>query len=152
MAVPTKVRLRKKYSAIAPATATANAKRRDELNVDTAYFKNGQPHADIAEIGAEQKRGEALQEEQKAAGRQKLIDRRRAKNGRDNENVHQHAERCDPGDRNGTRQQQRPAKLGIEIVNEIHAAHDEIGIGDPHHINHAENQIKSERQQCQHAA
>src|SRR6516164_2770896 len=44
------------------------------------------------------------------------------------------------------------AKLGIEIINEIHAAHDEIGIGDPHHIDPAENQIKSERKQREHAA
>ena len=66
--------------------------------------------------------------------------------------MHQHAERRHPGDRNGASEQQRPAELGIEIINKIHAAHDEIGISNPYHVDHAENQIKSERKQREHAA
>ena len=34
----------------------------------------------------------------------------------------------------------------------VHAAHDDVGIGDPHHVDHAENQVEPERQQRQHAA
>src|SRR6266849_1269883 len=59
-------------------------------NIDAAHFDDGQPHADIAEVGTEQKGREALQEKQKAAGRQKLVDRRRAEDRRDDEEMNKH--------------------------------------------------------------
>ena len=50
-------------------------------DVDAAALDDRQAHADVAELGAEQERGEALQKKQKSAGGKQLIDRRRAENG-----------------------------------------------------------------------
>jgi hypothetical protein len=43
-------------------------------------------------------------------------------------------------------------EFGIEIIDEIHAAHDDIGIGNPHYVDHAKNQIESEGEQREYAA
>ena len=66
--------------------------------------------------------------------------------------MHQNAEHGHAGDGHGARQQQRPAEPGIEPIDHIHAAHDEVGIGDPHHVDHAEDQVEAKRKERQHAA
>ena len=109
-------------------------------------------HADVAELGAEQERGEALQKKQKSAGGKQLIDRRRAENGRNDQHVHEDAEHGNEDDPRREGERQRPAELDVEPINGVHAAHDEVGVGDPHHVDHAEDQVQPERKQRQHAA
>ena len=49
-------------------------------------------------------------------------------------------------------ERQRHAVYGIEEIDHIHAAHDDVGIGDPDHVDHAEDQVQAERKQREHAA
>jgi hypothetical protein len=46
---------------------------------------------------------------------------------------------------------QRPAEYGKEPVHRVHAAHDEIGVSDPDHVDHAEDQVQAEGEQRQNA-
>ena len=57
-----------------------------------------------------------------------------------------------PSDRDHAGERKRHAVFGVEKIESIHAAHDDVGIGDPHHVDNAEDQIESEREQRQHAA
>ena len=63
-----------------------------------------------------------------------------------------HAEQCDEQDRRRRGEQERPAEEGVEPVDRVHAAHDQLGIGDPHHVDDPEDQVEAERQQGQDAA
>src|SRR5262252_9501246 len=56
-------------------------------DIDAADLDDRQPHPDVAEVGGEKKRGEALQEVEQAAGGEKLVDRRRAQNRCDDQDV-----------------------------------------------------------------
>ena len=49
-------------------------------------------------------------------------------------------------------ERQRYAILGIEEIDRVHSAHDDVGIGDPDHVDDAEDQVQPERQQREHAA
>ena len=62
------------------------------------------------------------------------------------------AEHGDDQDRRRRRRAERPAVVDVQPIDRVHAAHDEIGIGDPDHIDHAEDQVEAERKQRQHAA
>ena len=62
-----------------------------EADAHVCDFHHREPHADIAEIRAEQQRRDALQEEQQPARSEQLVDCRRTENGRDDELVDQHA-------------------------------------------------------------
>src|SRR5438552_2606366 len=46
----------------------------------------------------------------------------------------------------------RTGEKGEETVDRVHAAHDQLGIGNPHHIDDPEDQVEAERQQRQDAA
>src|ERR1043166_4737037 len=46
---------------------------------------------------------------------------------------------------------QRPAEH-VQPIDRVHAAHDEVGVGDPHHVDHAEDEVEAEREQREHAA
>ena len=50
------------------------------------------------------------------------------------------------------RERKRHSIYGVKKIDHVHAAHDDVGIGDPHHVDHAKNQVQAERQQRQHAA
>ena len=54
--------------------------------------------------------------------------------------------------RDQARKRKRHAVFDVEEIDHVHPAHDDVGVGDPHHIDHAENQVQAERQQRQHAA
>ena len=47
----------------------------------------------------------------------------------------------------GEGQGQRPAELGVEEPDGIHADHHQLGIADPDHVDDAEHQVEAERQQ-----
>src|SRR5262249_10250586 len=113
---------------------------------------NWQPHADIAKIRAKQKRGEALQKKEEPSGCEQLIDGGRAEDWRDDQRMHNEPEPGDGGNCDKKNEWQRPAQVHEEDVDDVHAAHDEIGIRDPYHIDDAEDQIETERKQRQHAA
>ena len=40
----------------------------------------------------------------------------------------------------------------MQPVDHVHAAHDELGVADPHHVDDAEDQVEAKRQESQHAA
>jgi len=65
--------------------------------------------------------------------------------------VDEYAEHGHADDGCGKRQRKRPAEDGKQPVDHVHAAHDEIGIGDPHHVDYAEDQVQSEGEQRQDA-
>src|SRR5262249_30770726 len=80
------------------------------------------------------------------------IERRRIQDRRDDQEVDEHAEAGDANDRDQAGQRQRHAILGVEEIDRVHAAHHDIGVTDPHHVDDAEDQVQSERQQRKHAA
>ena len=120
-------------------------------DIDAADLEHRQAHADIAEVGGENQRGEALQEVEQAAGGEELVDRRRAENRCNDQEVDQHAEDGHADNRCRKRERKRPAEYGKQPIDHVHAAHDEIGIGDPHHVNYAEDQVQAQGEQRQHA-
>ena len=123
-----------------------------KADIDRADLEDRQPHADIAKLGSEQQRRKALQEEQQAAGREQLVERRRVEDRRNDEQVNDDAEGGHGRDRDQAGERQRHAVLGVEEIDDIHAAHDDVGIGDPDDVDHAEDQVEPEREQSQHAA
>src|ERR1700686_5377199 len=79
-------------------------------DIDFAELDDRQPNAEVAEVGAEQQRGETLEKEQQTAGGEKLIDRRRTEYRRDDQDMHQNAEYGHTDDGHGARQQQWPTE------------------------------------------
>ena len=75
---------------------------------------------------------------------------RRVENRRDNEKMNDNAEYGDTRYGDQARKRKRYAVFNIEEIDHVHPAHDDVGVGDPHHIDHAENQVQAERQQRQH--
>src|SRR5262245_13904199 len=55
-------------------------------------------------------------------------------------------------DRDQASDRERHTILGVEEIDYIHAAHDDVGIGDPDHVDYAEDQVQAKREQGQHAA
>src|SRR4051794_16646716 len=45
----------------------------------------------------------------------------------------------------------RQAVDRVEVIQAIHADHDQLGVANPHDVNDAEDQIEAERHECQHA-
>ncbi len=123
-----------------------------EADEDVADLDDRQTDAEIAEIGAKQQRRETLEKKEKAAGGEKLVDRRRAQDRLDDQQVDQHAQQRYEQDGRGAGEQHGPAIDVGQPVDRVHAEHDELGIGDPHDVDHAEDEVEPERQQCQHAA
>ena len=96
IAVPMKVRAQEEIERDRADQRHREGQQARRADVDVAELDDRQAHADVAELGAEQQRGEALQEEQQAAGGQQLVDRRRAENRRDDQEMHEHAEAATP--------------------------------------------------------
>src|SRR6185503_8050265 len=42
--------------------------------------------------------------------------------------------------------------LHVQVVDRVHAAHDQLGVADPDHVDDAEDQVEPERQERQQAA
>ena len=61
-------------------------------------------------------------------------------------------EHADAGDADQRGQQVREVIDREQEEHAVHAQHDQLGVADPHDIDHAEDQVQSERQQCQYAA
>ncbi len=57
---------------------------------------------------------------------------------------------ADDGDEAG--EEDRPAVEDMQPVDRIHAAHHELGIADPYHVDDAEDEVEPEREQRQHPA
>ena len=66
-----------------------------------AERQHRQADAEIAEVDAEGDGGEALQDEQHAAGREQLVDRRRRQQRRDHDAMQRSAQHRDQQDANG---------------------------------------------------
>ena len=92
-----------------------------------------------------------MQEVEQTAGGEKLVDRRRAQNRRNDQDVNDHPQCRHAENRRRECQGERPAEYGKEPVDRVHAAHDEIGVGDPDHVDHAEDQVQTEGEQRQDA-
>ncbi len=63
-----------------------------------------------------------------------------------------HAEDGHPRDRDQESKREWPTKTGVKPIDRVHPAHDEIGIGNPNHIDDAEYEVETEREQRQDAA
>jgi hypothetical protein len=66
--------------------------------------------------------------------------------------MNDNAECSDARNRDQESKWQRHSIFDVEKIDHVHPAHDDVGIGDPHDIDHAENQIQAERQKRQYAA
>ena len=117
-----------------------------------AERQHRQADAEVAEVDAEGDGGEALQDEQHAAGRQQLVDRRRRQQRRDDEVVQRSPKARDQQDGQRCGGPVRHAEHLDQVVHPVHADHDQFGIADPGHVDDAEDQVEPERQQRQHAA
>ncbi len=111
-----------------------------------------QADAEIAEVDAEGDGGKALQDEQHAAGREQLVDRRRGQQRRDDDVMQRRAERRHQQDRERRSDPVRQAEYLDHVVHAVHADHDQFGVADPGDVDDAEDQVEPERQQRQHAA
>ncbi|KZS00409.1 Uncharacterized protein APZ42_003283, partial [Daphnia magna] len=130
----------------------AERQQAGEADEEVAHLDDRQAQADVAEVRPEQQRREALEEEEQPARRQQLVDRRRSQDGRDDELVDQHAQDGDEDDGDDGRDRQRHAMDGIEPVDGVHAAHHQLGVGYPHDVDDAEDEVEAQRQQRQDAA
>jgi hypothetical protein len=72
--------------------------------------------------------------------------------GPDHQLVHQRAEQRHQQDAEREGPKQRHAVVDIEEVDRVHADHHQLGVADPDHVDHAEDQVQPERQQRQHPA
>ena len=115
-------------------------------------LQHRQANAEIAEVDAEGDGGEALQQEQHAAGGEQLVDRRRGEQRRDHEVMQRGAKQGDQQDGEWRRDEIGDAVILHQEVHSIHPDHDELGIADPGDVDDAEDQIEPEREQRQHAA
>jgi Skp family chaperone for outer membrane proteins len=99
-----------------------------------------------------QQRRQALQHEELAAGRQHLVDRRLGQQRPHHQPVQRDAEHGDDRQAGGEGEPERPAGLGVEEPDGVHADHDELGVAEPDHVDDAENQVEAERRQGEDAA
>src|SRR5207247_9150131 len=81
-------------------------------DIDAADLDDWQPHPYIAEISGEDEGREALQEIEQPAGGEQLIDRRRAENRSDDQEVDKHAEDGTADNSHGECKRKRPAEHG----------------------------------------
>src|SRR5205809_1032294 len=88
----------------------------------------------------------------RAAGGQELIDGRRAQDGRDDEHVDGQAEQNAEADASEAAQPHGPAVAHDQEVDEVHADHHQVHVGDPHDVEHAEDQVEAEGEEREHAA
>ena len=58
------------------------------------------------------------------------------------------------GERDGEREgeRERPARLGVEEPDGVHAHHDQLRVAEPDHVHDAEHQVQPEHGQGEHAA
>ena len=106
----------------------------------------------MTEVDAEHDGGSALQEEQHAARRQQLVDRRRAEQRRNHQHMQQNPEHTDTGNADQRGEQVREVIYREQKEHAVHAEHDQFSVAYPHDIDHTEDQVQAECQQCQHAA
>ena len=111
-----------------------------------------QADAEVAEVDAEGDGGKALQDEQHAAGREQLVDRRRGQQRRDDDVMQRRAKGRDQQDRKRRRSPVRQAEYLDHVVHAVHADHDQFGVADPGDVDDAEDQVEPKREQRQHAA
>ena len=103
-------------------------------------------------VGRPEERREGLQEEEEPARREQLVQRGRVEDGRNDEQVHEHAEQRDEADPPEPGEPDRPPGGRDEEVDRIHAEHHEIDVRDPDDVDHAEDEVEAERQEREHAA
>jgi hypothetical protein len=66
--------------------------------------------------------------------------------------VHADPEQGAQRDRGQRAQPHRPAVDLDQVVDEVHAEHHQVHVGDPHDVDHAEDEVEAEREQGQDAA
>ncbi len=74
------------------------------------------------------------------------------KDGRDDEQVHEHAEQRADADRGEPGEPERPAVAADQEVDGVHAERDQVHVGDPHDVDDAEDQVEPEGQEREDAA
>src|SRR5213594_1031055 len=103
-------------------------------------------------IRGPQERGERLDEEEKPTRGQQLVDGRRVQDGRDDEHVDGQAEQHPEADAGEAGHPHWPAVAHDQEVDEVHADHHQVDVGDPHDVEHAEDQVQAEGEEREHAA
>jgi len=122
------------------------------LELTDENFEREVLQADRPVIGGPQEGGEGLEEEKEAAGGQELVDGCAAEDGGDDQQVHGDAERGAEDDGGQAAEPHRPAVDLDQEVDEVHAEHDEVDVGDPHDVDDAEDQVEAQREQGEDAA
>ncbi len=71
---------------------------------------------------------------------------------RDDEEMEKDAQCRDAENRGKRCEEKRPAEEAVQPEDHVHAAHDELGVADPHHVDDAKDEVEAERLKGQHAA
>jgi len=84
----------------------------------------------------------AWQEEQHAPGDQQLIDRLGAEHRPDHELVQDDAQQLRRSRPPPPSRRSAPVVLHVQVIHRVHAAHDQLGIADPHHVDDAKMRLR----------